>query len=542
MNSCAGCGAVLDPTDEQVNAAVDQVLHTSLADAEASGGVCPLCGHSKEVPPSHRKSIQFALLVACLVAATSIGLYLLESQHTRRIMVARDAIARLNASPAATALLGSPIHLGPGLTGTVQQDETGWQEARLSFHVHGRLHDAVVRIAAGRVTGPWKYSTFEVLVEQQKKRIDLISGRVVEYDPNTYVDVHTLPVAPPEYIDLSPVPPRLAGDYPCVYGGISITAGLPQVGNCQMPIIQGESMDRAEADLRYARLVTQETDLSISDVFDVPLTRTYTSMDWVSRNRVHAFGRNSNHPFDIAPLGTRNPYTYQMDVLADGDFLFFDRVSRGTGYADAVFRHTETATRFYNAVQRWNGNGWTLQLTDGSRILFPESYNATNLAQGAAVEMDDAQGNRLQLLRNDRRNLTEILTPHGHWIRFIYDDQDRITRAETDKGGWAQYNYNEDGMLSIAALSNGHQRRYQYSGDLMTSIADGSGHVFLENSYERGQLVRQRFANGEVYTYQYDWSPNGRWTVNRANVTLPDGSIRQISTGAAVPKFASNPR
>lgn len=294
MHNCAGCGAVLDPTDEQVNAAVDQVLHTSLADAQATGGVCPLCGHSKDVPPSHRKSIQFALLAACLIAAAGIALYLRENQQTLRMKVAKDAIARLNASPAAAALLGTPIHLNSGMTGTVQQDETGWQEARLTFPVHGPLHDAVVRIAAGRVTGPWKYSTFEVVVEQQKKRIDLISGRVIEYDPRTYVDVHTLPVAPPEYTDLSPVPPRLEGDYPCVYGGISITAGAPQVGRCQMPVIQGGSMDRAEADLRYARLVTQETDLHISDIFDVPLTRTYTSVDWVARNRVHAFGRNSN--------------------------------------------------------------------------------------------------------------------------------------------------------------------------------------------------------------------------------------------------------
>jgi YD repeat-containing protein len=541
MHSCTGCGAVLDPTDEQVNSAVDRVLQTSLADAEATGGVCPLCGHSKAVPPTHRKPVLFILLIACLMAASAIALNLWLNQQTRRIGLARQAIMRLNASPAVTGLLGSPIRLQRGLTGDVQQDETGWQEARLTFPVRGPAGEGIVRVAAGRVSGPWTFSTFEVLVEKRRKRIDLLSGRVVEYDPRAYVDVHTLPVAPAEYTDMTPVPPRLEGDYPCVYGGISITAGVPQVGKCQMPVIQAGPMDRAEADLRYARLVTQETDLRISDVFDVPLTRTYTSDEWVSRNPVHAFGRNSNHPFDIAPVGTRNPYTYQMDVLADGDFLFFDRVSNGTGYADAVFRHTETATRFYNAIQRWNGNGWTLRLADGSQILFPESYNARDLAQGAATEMDDAQGNRLQLLRDARRNLTEILTPHGHWIRFTYDEQDRIIRAETDRGEWAQYGYNHDGMLSVATLSNRHQRQYQYSGYLMTGITDESGRVLLENSYDHGALTWQRFANGDVYSYRYGIDPNRTW-VDSASVTLPDGSIRQISVGDAVPDIVRHRR
>ena len=52
--NCQGCGTQLDPTLEQVNTAVDQVLEASLKDAEKKGGVCPLCGHSKEHPISDR--------------------------------------------------------------------------------------------------------------------------------------------------------------------------------------------------------------------------------------------------------------------------------------------------------------------------------------------------------------------------------------------------------------------------------------------------------------------------------------------------------
>jgi len=31
-------------------------------------------------------------------------------------------------------------------------------------------------------------------------------------------------------------------------------------------------------------------------------------------------------------------------ALEDSDFLYFDRISAGTGYQDAIYQHTETAT------------------------------------------------------------------------------------------------------------------------------------------------------------------------------------------------------
>jgi YD repeat-containing protein len=99
-----------------------------------------------------------------------------------------------------------------------------------------------------------------------------------------------------------------------------------------------------------------------------------------------------------------------------------------------VFQHTETSTRFYKAITTWNSNGWTTKLADGSEIRFPESYNAKNLAQGAATVMIDAKGNHLELRHDPQRNLQEIRTPQGHWIRFAYDDQSRIKRAKDAAG------------------------------------------------------------------------------------------------------------
>jgi hypothetical protein len=44
-------------------------------------------------------------------------------------------------------------------------------------------------------------------------------------------------------------------------------------------------------------------------------------------------------------------------------------------------------------------------LEDGSTIHFPESYNAVNLAQGAPTEMTDGAGNKVELVRDGKRNL-----------------------------------------------------------------------------------------------------------------------------------------
>jgi len=335
--------------------------------------------------------------------------------------------------------------------------------------------------------------------------------------------------------------PRFDGDFPCVFAQIGASGAVPQFGQCAMPTVHADSVARFEADLRYGRFVLRQTDLYLEDVFKVPLTRSYSSADWVHSNPVHAFGRNSNHPFDIAPVGSRNPYTYQMIVLEDGDFLHFDRISRGTGYADAVYQHTETSTSFYKATQSWNGDGWTTRLADGSEIRFPESYNAKNMAQGAPTEMIDAKGNRLELRRDPQRNLQEITTPHRHWMRFSYDNLSRIKRAEDDAGHWAQYEYNTDGMLRTATLSSGRQRLYEYDGALMTRITDEKGRVLLRNWYESGFLMRQQFGNGATYSYSYDWAPN-RYYPDKVVVRFPDQTERDVRVADAVPGFVKNYR
>ena len=335
-------------------------------------------------------------------------------------------------------------------------------------------------------------------------------------------------------------PPRLNGDFPCVFAAVTGSGVAPQLGNCTVPTQHSGPVDRFELDLRYGNFVLRQSDLYLSDVFDVPLTRSYNSRDYLHQNRVHAFGKNTNHPYDIALLGTRNPYTYNIVALEDGDYLFFARVSEGVGYADGVFQHTETSTNFYKAVTEWNGDGWTTWLTDGSSIRFPEAYGATNMAQGAPTQMRDAQGNMLKFLRDAQRNLLEIRTPHQHSIQFKYDEQSRITHAQDDQGTWADYRYNENGMLMDAILSSGHQRHYSYDGVLMTLIEDENKKVLLHNSFQGRVLIRQDFGNGRIYSYFYTPSTDDHYFGN-VEVTQPDGTMTKVGTADSVPNSVKNP-
>jgi YD repeat-containing protein len=328
----------------------------------------------------------------------------------------------------------------------------------------------------------------------------------------------------------------LDGTHPCILMMLSSSDEKPTLTQCATPTIHKGAVDEFEVDLRYGAFKVRQTDIEVKDYFDVPLTRTYIAQDWVGGNRVQEFGPNTNHPYDIAPLGTRNPYTEMELRLEDGDFLYFKRVSPGTGYADAVYQHIETSTRFYKSTINWNGDGWILRLTDGEEMFFPESYKAKNLAQGAATEIRNSEGDKLQLERDQQRNLTKILTPRGHWIQFTYDNQARIVRAEDDAGSWAKYAYNSGGMLIDVVHSSGQARHYDYSGSLMIAILDGNGHELVRNIYSRNVLMEQVYPNGDVYRFQYVWNPS-EWYVIKATITMPDGNKREVEPADFVPEW-----
>jgi YD repeat-containing protein len=537
-SKCRGCGTVLeDPTQDEVNQAVDDVLVASLSDAKKHGEICPLCGHSQAQPVSHRKSVQFGLLLAALLVAIAVAIAYSQHRNTERQAAAQDALKQIKSNPQIVQLLGEPLSIRGAVQGSVKQDETDWHEAKLIIPVHGPKADGTLQVSGGRETGQWKFTTLEVMVPQLKKKADLITGRIVEYAPDAYVDTHFEAASIPEGVLTDAPAPRWNGDFPCVYAAAD-PGSAPQIGSCTTPVPMSKAsrtpVDRFETDLRRGKFILRQTDLTVHEAgFDIPLTRTYTSEDWVPPNKSHAFGMNANHPYDIAPLGTRNPYTEQYIVLEDGDFLYFPRVSKGTGYSDAVYRQSEVGNSFYKAIQRWDGTGWLMQLQDGSTIHFPESYSASNLAQGAPTEMTDSSGNKIGLIRDAHRNLKEIQGPDGASIRLAYDDSDRIVRAEDGHGEWAKYTYNSSGYLTDVVHSDGSARYYFYQDGLLTFIRDQKNRLLVRNSYDNNKLTQQQYGDGETIQYRYGASANQRYA-DWVSVTLPNGQSKDIALADSV--------
>jgi YD repeat-containing protein len=331
-----------------------------------------------------------------------------------------------------------------------------------------------------------------------------------------------------ELLSFTDTPPAWDGSYPYVV--ISPVAGSSPVKYATFismiqPTVRHDSpVNEFDVDLHTGRFVLRQTDLFVPDVMPLSLTRTYIAWDYHTR----AFGVGGNHPYDICPTGTRFPYTYMDLNLEDFYQVHMPRISKGTGFGDAVFRHNETSSGFYGAQIAWNGNGWTLSFRDGRKFYFTEAYYSKNYAQGAPTAMVDAQDHRIELKRSKERILEELVSPGGHKIAFHYDFAGRILEAEDDAGHIRKYSY---GGGHLDTVSDGEHILYRfefqqlmneagYDPWLLTAVIDGDWNVLLENKYLWGRVSEQKLADGEVYRYEYRL--DGRDVV-QATVTLPSG-------------------
>jgi YD repeat-containing protein len=340
-----------------------------------------------------------------------------------------------------------------------------------------------------------------------------------------------------ELLTFTESPPEWDGAYPYLVVSLS-DAGTDHVkfrtslSRIKPTVRHDSAVNNFEVDLHSGMFVLRQTDLFISDVMPLSLTRTYRVWDLYSR----AFGVGTNHPYDISPTGSRFPYTYMDLNLEDGRQIHLRRISKGTSYEDAVFRHDETSSEFYGGQVAWNGNGWTMDFRDGRRFLFPEAYFAKNYAQGAPYEMRDTEDHRIQFKRDEKRNLEQLTSPSGRKITFKYDAADRIVEAADDAGGVRKYSYDDNGHVQTVSDASHLLYRFEYQHlldltgydpYLMTAILDRNWKVLLQNIYmDRSRISEQRLANGEVYRYSYVF--NSKYEIVETIVTVPNGKKRKF--------------
>jgi len=141
--------------------------------------------------------------------------------------------------------------------------------------------------------------------------------------------------------------PQWDGIYPEVIVRITTNAShktelSDSISNHTISVRHEEPVNQFEVDIRSGMFVLRQSDFFIPDSVPLNLIRTFRPWDNVPR----AFGMGANHPYDICPTGNRYPYTYMDLFLEDGDSVHFDRVSKGTNYTDAIYKHFETSSEF----------------------------------------------------------------------------------------------------------------------------------------------------------------------------------------------------
>jgi Domain of unknown function (DUF6531) len=338
-----------------------------------------------------------------------------------------------------------------------------------------------------------------------------------------------LPFHAPELLSLPPANPTSDGSYP----ELLIRYAPADAGHSPFaisfttnsPTLKHDSpVNQFEVNLSTGKFIVRQTDLFSGGVIPISLTRTYDSFDTTSQS----FGIGAMQPYDVAPVGSRFPYTYIDLILDDGDRVHFDRISKGTGYTDAVYEHRATSSKeFFGARIHWYGDGWDLALPDGRTLVFPESYSVHTLSQAATTEIRGASGQRIEVNRSRNGDIENVTSSLGHRIDFSFDDSGRIVGARDDLGNDRQYSYDSDGRLEFASGANSILYEFAYYHALMTRIMDGRGNAILGITYHpHGRVAEVQLAGGDVYRFTYDLDSQDN--VIRTVVVGPDGSTKEF--------------
>jgi len=305
-------------------------------------------------------------------------------------------------------------------------------------------------------------------------------------------------------------------------------------------------------DLQSGLFVYRKTDLTLSDVIPIALTRVYRPGD----SNSYAFGIGASMPYDMFDVGDNatfpEGYTYQNLIMADGGKVHFQRTSACTGnngycdFGNAVYQHTSSPTAFFGATLQLGNciqpappgvGAWKVTTKDGTAFCFPDAIGATTPRQAALIAMQDRHNNVVWLTRDGSANLTQITSPNGRWIQLTYDGGNRVTQAKDDIGRIVTYSYDGGGRLSRVVDANGGVWNYAYDAfNQMLSIQDPRGIFYLTNQYDgNGKVIRQTQADNSVFTFNYN--PTGSITggdstdpaKTMTDMTDPRGNVTRMS-------------
>jgi RHS repeat-associated protein len=338
------------------------------------------------------------------------------------------------------------------------------------------------------------------------------------------------------------LPTALSLDDPC--GQINSGPPPPPKGPILAGLRAGDPVD-----LGTGLFIMDKTDLVVDDVLPLVLTRTYNPTDPIARPF-----QNMSHSYAIflwdEVFASGGQGYQQVDlILPNGSRVRYVRTSPGESYAGAVFEHrydpnlpgsAGAPSRFYASTIKWNGDGWSLTLRDGTVYLFGDRapLQAIRDRYGNMITLTWS-GYTLGSAFSGTGAIVRITSSNGRWIDFKYDDSSHpslITRAQDNTGRTVKYEYdNKLRLWKVTDPENGvTEYTYYDAGNClhcMKSIKDARGMVFLTNEYDdKGRVIKQTQA--DLTTFKFDYKEtNGK--ITQTDVTDPRGTVRRVTFNAA---------
>lgn len=185
----------------------------------------------------------------------------------------------------------------------------------------------------------------------------------------------------------------------------------------------GNYFHRWNLSLGTGLLIHNQTDFYIPDVIPINFRRTYRQLN----PRPRSFGIGTTDSYEIRLIGDAAPFSYIQLILADGARVYFQRISPGVGYTDAVYQSIPGSI-FAGSRISWNGDGWDLAERNGQTLIFPSCNRDSRPRQCGLVGIRDSHGDLLTILRDGDGDLTEIIAPHGARLHFRHDRERRIAQ------------------------------------------------------------------------------------------------------------------
>ena len=292
-----------------------------------------------------------------------------------------------------------------------------------------------------------------------------------------------------------------------------------------IPFFPGQTApNRWSVNLANGAFIHVQTDIYLPDVIPINLSRTYSSFDYYDRD----FGTGASASYEIYLVGNNTVYSYIDMMFPDSSIVHMPRISPGTSW-DATYEHRavsgDTTDIFDRARLWWHSPWYFSSLKDGTGIVFPASRWAREWGQRAAIMIQDAKGDVLDIKRDEPGNIVEITSPNGQKLTLTHDQNNRITSATDTKGSVVYYAYDEEGRLTDVTDSKGNLTSYTYDiDDNMLTIKQPDGRIWLTNKYDkRHRVTDQTYLNGTQASYKYTTpDPSGN-TITE--VTRADGSI-----------------